>query len=48
MPARVLDPVVCLAYQHNRNPFIDHPEWADCVFLDLCTADRIFAEGFEP
>jgi endonuclease I len=35
-------------YQHNRNPFIDHPEWADCVFLDLCTVDAIFASGFEP
>jgi endonuclease I len=19
-------------YQHNRNPFIDHPEWVDSIF----------------
>ncbi|MEC5241554.1 hypothetical protein, partial [Bacillus mojavensis] len=19
-------------YQHNRNPFIDHPEWADDIW----------------
>ena len=24
------------SYQGNRNPFIDHPEWAECVYLDLC------------
>ena len=23
-------------YQDNRNPFIDHPEWADCIFDDQC------------
>ncbi|WP_257385052.1 endonuclease [Tahibacter caeni] len=39
---------IVFGYQHNRNPFIDYPEWADCVFLDLCTADTIFANGFEP
>ncbi|MGV3631614.1 MAG: endonuclease [Bacteroidota bacterium] len=21
-------------YQHNRNPFIDHPEWADSIWLE--------------
>ena len=21
-------------YQHNRNPFVDHPEWAECIFVD--------------
>ena len=32
--------------QGNRNPFIDHPEWAECVFLgDNC--GPIFADGFE-
>ncbi len=25
-------------YQQNRNPFIDHPEWVDCVFLGECVA----------
>ena len=24
------------AYQGNRNPFIDHPEWVDCAFRDIC------------
>lgn len=39
---------IVFGYQHNRNPFVDHPEYADCVFLDLCTVDAIFANGFEP
>lgn len=25
-------------YQHNRNPFIDHPEWADIVFASVTPA----------
>ncbi|KFL36020.1 hypothetical protein N788_05605 [Arenimonas donghaensis DSM 18148 = HO3-R19] len=24
------------SYQGNRNPFIDHPEWAACVFQNQC------------
>ena len=24
------------SYQGNRNPFIDHPEWVDCLFSDVC------------
>ena len=28
---------ICAAYQHNRNPFIDNPEFANCVFLGECT-----------
>lgn len=27
-----------LRHQGNRNPFIDHPEWARCVFKDDCAA----------
>ncbi len=23
-------------YQHNRNPYIDHPEWVECVFGGNC------------
>ncbi len=41
---------VVFSYQLNRNPFIDHPEWASCVFKDQnCpqTNDTIFVNGFE-
>lgn len=24
------------SYQGNRNPFVDHPEWAACVFQNAC------------
>ncbi len=34
------------AAQGNRNPFIDRPELAPCVFLNNCPA-AIFASGFE-
>ncbi len=29
------DQVWC--YQGNRNPFIDHPEWVDCLYLNSCS-----------
>jgi endonuclease I len=29
------------AYQGNRNPFVDHPEWAACVFEGVCETMRI-------
>lgn len=38
------------SYQENRNPFIDHPEWARCVFTDTncpVTGDLIFIDGFD-
>lgn len=38
------------SFQGNRNPFIDHPEWARCVFQNTgCPSivDAIFATGFE-
>ncbi|MFN5417715.1 MAG: endonuclease [Flavobacteriia bacterium] len=35
--------VIYNSYQHNRNPFIDHPEWADSIWQqtvnDFVTAD---------
>ncbi len=27
---------IVYSYQGNRNPFIDHPEWIDCVFGSSC------------
>jgi endonuclease I len=38
--------------QLNRNPFIDHPEWVECIFVnggtcDTVDNDLIFANGFE-
>ncbi len=38
--------------QQNRNPFIDHPEWVECIFVSGGTCgtsyiDLIFADGFE-
>jgi endonuclease I len=28
---------VVFAFQGNRNPFIDHPEWVDCLFNGNCS-----------
>ena len=33
-------------HQGNRNPFIDHPEWAACIFEGVCDV-FLFADGFE-
>jgi len=30
---------VVFSFQGNRNPFVDHPEWADCVFEGRCGAE---------
>ena len=27
---------IVFGFQENRNPFIDHPEWVACLFLDEC------------
>lgn len=37
------------SYQGNRNPFVDHPEWAACIYLAQCAAslENIFGDGFD-
>lgn len=36
------------AFQGNRNPFIDKPEWVDCVFKIQCQLDdRLFPNRFD-
>jgi hypothetical protein len=37
---------IVYSYQGNRNPFIDHPEWAACVFVGL-DCPGLFWDGFE-
>ena len=36
-------------YQNNRNPFIDRPEYVNCLYLNQCGAvnDILFKNGFE-
>ena len=36
-------------YQNNRNPFIDRPEWVNCLYLNQCGAvgENLFKDGFE-
>ena len=46
---------VIYQFQGNRNPFVDHPEWATRALFESSTpatcvlnpSDRIFADGFE-
>jgi endonuclease I len=49
---------VIQSFQGNRNPFVDHPQWASralfessrpasCVFVDPEPEPLIFADGFE-
>ena len=41
---------VVFSYQTNRNPFIDHPEWVECVFKNIncpVVSDIIFQDDFE-
>jgi endonuclease I len=32
---RTRNSVICSTYQHNRNPFIDNPDFADMIFLGV-------------
>jgi endonuclease I len=32
---------VVYGYQGNRNPFIDHPEWVECLYLGACVRQRV-------
>lgn len=32
------------ALQHNRNPFIDHPEWIDSIYLPVGIEQRVFTQ----
>lgn len=34
------DQVWC--YQGNRNPFVDHPEWVDCLYNNICSGGPVF------
>ncbi len=40
---------VVYSFQDNRNPFVDHPEWVQCVYQNICPDgnDLIFSHGFE-
>ena len=28
---------VVYSFQNNRNPFVDHPEWVECLYLNECS-----------
>lgn len=36
---------VIASFQGNRNPFIDHPEWVNCLFASTCPSGVAFCYG---
>ncbi|GAB4173904.1 MAG: hypothetical protein Kow0020_09240 [Wenzhouxiangellaceae bacterium] len=39
---------VVYVFQGNRNPFVDHPEWVDCLWSGICAPpELLFADDFE-
>ena len=36
---------VVASFQGNRYPFVDRPEWAGCLYLNLCAT--VYRDGFE-
>ncbi len=37
---------VVYGFQGNRNPFIDHPEWVDCIFNGTCSTGAMAPTPF--
>jgi len=35
---------IIYAFQGNRNPFVDHPEWADCIYNNNCPQQSCVSE----
>ncbi len=36
---------IVFSFQGNRNPFIDHPEWAECLFAGTCLPGASMCAG---